>query len=175
MKKGLFGLFLFAIAIVSMSFVYATYKKFPAEEKVDKIAWMTFEEAVEANKKAPKKMVIDMYTSWCGWCKVMDRETFTDPDVIEYINKHFYAVKFDAEQKEPIEFQGKTYEFVNAGRRGIHTLAYSLMQGKASYPSFVFLDENFKNLGVSKGFKKPEAFMVDLKKVGEYQGASSSY
>ena len=113
-----------------------------------------------------------MYTDWCGWCKVMDRETFTDEEVIKYINEHFYAVKFNAEQKEPIEYDGKTYNYVASGRRGIHTLAYSLLQGRASYPSFVFLDEELNHLGVSRGFKKPDAFMVDLKKVGEYNKAN---
>lgn len=175
MKKGLFGFALLGFMLISMSFVYTTFKSFPSENTDAEINWLTFEEAVKAQEKQPRKIVIDMYTDWCGWCKVMDRETFSDPEIIEYVNKHFYAVKFNAEQKEPITFQGKTYNFVNTGRRGIHTLAYSLMQGKASYPSFVFLDEKFNNLGVSKGFKKPDAFISDLKQVAEYKGSSSSY
>ena len=123
------------------------------------IKWYTFEEAIAAHRKNPKKIFIDTYTDWCRWCKVMDQKTFTNPDVIRYLNKNFYAVKFNAEQKEPVTFQGHTYEFVPSGRKGIHTLAYSLLDRQASYPSFVLLDEGLNRLGIIKGYKAPEPFL----------------
>jgi len=51
-----------------------------------KINWMSFEEAYELNKTQPKKIFIDMWTYWCGWCKRMDATTFTNPVVVEYMN-----------------------------------------------------------------------------------------
>ena len=62
------------------------------------IQWLTMEEAYEKTQKEPKKILVDVYTDWCGWCKVMDRGTFRDEKVVAYVNEHYYAVKFDAEQ-----------------------------------------------------------------------------
>ncbi|MGV3585410.1 MAG: thioredoxin family protein, partial [Adhaeribacter sp.] len=70
--------------------------------KKGKINWLSLEEAAVLNKKEPRKMVIDVYTDWCGWCRKMDQSTFSDPEVADYVNKNFYAVKLDAEGKKPI-------------------------------------------------------------------------
>ena len=125
----------------------------------DKIQWYTLEEAMKANKKNPKKLFIDFYTDWCGWCKVMDNKTFTDAQVINYMNENFYAVKFNAEQKEAITFKGKEYQFLNAGKRGIHSFAYETLDRTASYPSFVILDEKLNKHGIIKGYRTPEQFL----------------
>jgi thioredoxin-related protein len=124
------------------------------------IKWMTFEEAVKKAEtdKNPKNIFIDFYTSWCGWCKVMDKQTFTDPNVIELMNKYFYPVKFDAEGKDPITFKGQQFVFVPEGRNGYHQLAADFMQGKMSYPTFMFLNPKFEVITPISGFVKPEDF-----------------
>src|SRR3954463_14417926 len=76
------------------------------------IHWMTFKEALAKNEKAPKKIFIDVYTDWCGWCKKMDASTFTNDSIIQYMNKNFYAVKLDAETKDTIKYKGVDYVFV---------------------------------------------------------------
>ena len=63
-----------------------------ADEK-PKIKWLTFEQAVELSQKEPRKILIDIYTDWCGWCKKMDAATYMHPKIVEYINTHYYAVK----------------------------------------------------------------------------------
>ncbi len=128
----------------------------------DKINWVSWEEAVELNKKDPKKMFIDVYTDWCGWCKKMDKSTFTDPEIVKYMNENFYAIKFNAEQKEDISWNGTTFKFVKSGRRGAHELASALLNGRLGYPSFVLLDEEFARIMISPGFKKPPQLQKEL-------------
>ncbi len=123
----------------------------------DKINWMTWDEVQVAMKKKPKKVWVDVYTGWCGWCKVMDKKTFTNPDVIKYMNENFYAVKFDAEVRESIRFMGNVYKFVpppEGGRNGTNKLAIELLRGNLSYPSMVFMDENFQNPIVIPGYQR---------------------
>jgi len=134
-----------------------------------KVPWMSWEEAVQkaSTEAEPKKMFIDVYTDWCGWCKKMDKDTFQDSEVAAYMTENFYMVKLDAEQKEPIEFGGKTYTFVASGRRGYHQLAAALLQGKLSYPTVVFLDENLKMLSPVPGYQKPDAFLKIARYFGE--------
>ena len=87
-------------------------------------------------------MIIDLYTDWCGWCKVMDRNTFTDSDVISHINNNFVAIKFDAEYQNSVTFNNNLYKYVRSGRKGINALAYYLSEGNLSYPVPIFFDEN---------------------------------
>ncbi len=133
------------------------------------IQWMTFEEAVAMTKNEgnTKKVFIDVYTDWCGWCKKMDKDTFQNPEVAQYMQENFYMVKFNAEGKEPIEFDGRTFEYVPSGRRGYHQLAAALLQNRLSYPTVVFLDENMKMLSPVPGYQKVQPFMQIAKYFGE--------
>lgn len=128
----------------------------------EEIKWYTWEEAHELSKTAPKKVFVDLYTNWCGWCKKMDATTFKNPEVVKYLNQNFYPVKFNAEQKETIVFNDKEFEFVNAGRRGVHQLAYALLDGRLGYPAFVLLDESFARIMISPGFKREAQLMKEL-------------
>lgn len=128
----------------------------------ESIKWYTWEEAYDLSKTAPKKVFIDLYTDWCGWCKKMDATTFQDPEVIKFLNDNFYAVKFDAEQKEAIVFGDKTYEFMPGGRKGVHQLAYALLDGRMGYPAFVMLDESYARILISPGYKQGPQLMKEL-------------
>lgn len=139
------------------------------------IEWMTWEQAIKASEKNPKKIFVDVYTDWCGWCKRMDKSTFTDPKVASYINKHFYAVKFDAEQKEEIVYKGKTLKYMAAGRRGVHELAYALLDGRLGYPAFVYLDENQDRITISPGYKTPEVIITELEFIAGEHYKTTSY
>lgn len=125
------------------------------------INWMSWDEAVNLSQTEanPKKMFVDVYTDWCGWCKKMDKDTFQDPKVAAYMTKTFYMVKLDGEGKEPIVYQGKTFNYVPSGKRGYHELAAALLKNKLSYPTVVFLDEELNMLSPVPGYQKVGPFM----------------
>jgi thioredoxin-related protein len=157
--------FLFALAIVAIfSFTAST----PAPQAVEALHWYTFEEATELNKTKPKKMMIDIYTEWCGWCKRMDKSTFVDPTVTAYIKENFYPVKLDAEQRSNIIFGRDTFTYVETGNgKGINTLAYSLLDGKLGYPTVVYLDEQYRRIMISPGYKETPDMLKELKFASE--------
>jgi thioredoxin-related protein len=128
------------------------------EAAPETINWLTIEEAEAAAKKEPRKVIIDVYTDWCGWCKRMDKTTFQNPKLAAYVNAHFYAVKLDGEEKDSLTFLGKKYGFVSQGRRGYNMLPATLMNGKMSYPTVVFLDEELKMIQPIPGYQAPESF-----------------
>ena len=134
-----------------------------------KIGWMTWEEAITQSEKdsVPKKMFLDLYTDWCGWCKRMDQTTFADINVAQFINKNYYPVKMDAEMRDTIFYSGNAFANSNpdpkeSKRKGVHMLAYSLLDGSLSYPSYVVLDENKARITILKGFKSVEDLMASL-------------
>ncbi len=153
MQKVLFSLlFIFAVSLTAQE-----------------VTWLSWDEAYTLSKsdKNPKKIFIDVYTDWCGWCKKMDKDTFQNPEVAAYMKANFYMVKLDAEGKEDITYNGKTFKFVPQGRRGYHEFAAALLQGKMSYPTVVFLDENFGMLSPVPGYQKVEPFMQIARYFGE--------
>ncbi|HRY99107.1 MAG TPA: DUF255 domain-containing protein [Bacteroidales bacterium] len=130
----------------------------PAVE-TEKVKWMSIQEAYALQAQSPKKIFIDVYTNWCGWCKRMDASTFSDPTIVRYMNAHYYNVKLDAETSKEITLAGQKYVNPNPeGRRSTHQLAATLLGGQMSYPSYVFLDEKSEKLTVVKGYMQSDAF-----------------
>ncbi|MFT6441289.1 MAG: thioredoxin-related protein [Salibacteraceae bacterium] len=128
-------------------------------QEAPSINWLTIEEAQEAMKTQKKKIFIDLYTDWCGWCKKMDASTFKDANVVQFMNQYYYAVKFNAEQKDSVNFNNFGFYNLNpGGKRGTHLFAYSLLDGQMSYPSYALLDENMSRIHVIAGYKQTTPF-----------------
>lgn len=133
------------------------------------IQWMSMQQALEAQKENPKKIFMDVYTNWCGPCKLLDKKTFHNSDVVSYVNEHFYAVKFNAEGNETFVYQGHTfsnpgYKEGARGRNSRHIFANSLRV--SGYPSMVFFDEKSNIIFPITGYHTPKDLEVYLKVVG---------
>lgn len=134
----------------------------------DGIRWMSMNEALEAQKETPKKILMDVYTSWCGPCKLLDKNTFGNKDVIKYVNKNYYPVKFNAEGTESVTYQDFTYTNPNyqeerKGRNSQHLLAHALKI--TGYPTIVFFKENGDLIQPVVGYKTPEQIEIFLKMI----------
>ena len=127
------------------------------------VNWMTITDVESAMKKEKRKVMVDLYTSWCGWCKRMDKATFQNPEIADYLNEKFYAVKFNAEDQNTINFKGENHKFVAAGRKGYNELAHKFANGRMSYPTIAFLDENLDRIDSYPGYKQPQQFDPLLK------------
>lgn len=125
------------------------------------VKWYTIQEAEKLVKTNPRPLVIDTYTDWCGWCKKLDQETFSNPVIAEILNTKFYPVKFNAEGKEPVMFLGRN--FVNDGKSGkSHQLAIALLQGQMSYPNLVFFNEKMQLVTNVPGYREAREMEVLL-------------
>ncbi len=157
--------FLNIFLVSSIFFIISDKTSLANPPEKNKVNWLSFEEAEASMKQNPKKVYIDMYTSWCHWCKVMDKETLSNPNVIEYLNKNYYAIKFNAESKEDVVFGGKVYKYDT--QRRAHELAIELMKGKLTFPTSVFLEEGFIQAQPVPGMLKLHDMEMILKYLGE--------
>jgi len=140
-----------------------TAKATPVNDK--EIEWLSWDDVQIKMKKEPRKVWVDVYTDWCGWCKRMDATTFKNPELIKYMNTKFYAVRFNAEKMDSIRFLGTLYTI----QPQTHTneLAVKWMNGQLSYPTGIFMEESFMNPQPVPGYHPvPEMEMI-LKFLGE--------
>ena len=146
------------------SIMILAFTSFRIPEK-EKVQWLSIAEMQLAYSKNPKPILVDVYTTWCGWCKVMDKQTYNNEKVAAYINEKYYAVKFDAESKEPVAWNGKQYAY-NAQNK-VNDMAVYLLYGQMSYPSTVFLSSIDAQPAPLPGFLKPKEIESPLKFFGE--------
>ena len=157
MNKLLFSLIALGTVLITASFVL------PEEEvkKEQGINWVTIEEAQELTQQEPRKIIMDIYTDWCGWCKKMDKTTFSDEKVVAYVNENFYAVKFNAEADKTFSFKGQEFtnpEFTRALRVG-------------GYPTTVFFSEDFGKFQPVSGYRKAGEFLKMLETFNQAEPA----
>jgi thioredoxin-related protein len=144
------------------------FLSFVSLASAQKINWMTMNEALAAQAKNPKKIFMDVYTTWCGPCKLLDKNTFSDKKVIKFINENYYAVKFNGEGNEEITYQDFTYrnpryQPERKGRNTTHYFADALRL--SGYPSLVFFEENGKLIQAIPGYKTPKQLEIYLKMI----------
>lgn len=137
----------------------------PKPAPAAKVNWMSFEKVASLMKTKPRKVYVDMYTDWCHWCKVMDKKTLSNPNVVSYLNENFYCIKFNAESKNDVTYKGITYSYDK--KRKAHELAIELMQGRLSFPTSVFLEEHFKTGQPVPGYLKVQDLEMILKYMAE--------
>ncbi len=160
-------LLLFAFLTLSTSWV-------TAQEDKPQIDWITWQEAEKRMADEPRKVLVDVYTKWCGPCKMMNQTTFQDPTVVEYVNKHYYAIKFDAEGPETVEFKGSVfknegYDPNKTGRNSTHDLTRAIapVNGRIAYPTIVYMNEDFQIVTPVQGFQKTPQIMPILSFIAE--------
>ena len=157
------------LSMLFLTFGYATLSAQQASEKcMDKILWMSLDDAFQKTKIQKRKVLIELYIDHCSWCKKMENETFSQDYIAQYINENYYPVRFDAQSKADITFKGKTYKYIaESNKQGYHQLAAELMRGKMGYPTIVFLDEEMNIIQPIQGYKDPEIFEAIITYFGQ--------
>ena len=119
------------------------------------IEWTTIENASQL-KDNTKLYFVDFYTHWCGWCKRMDKDVFTDSTVIKLINRYYVPVKFNAEGNSEFVWKGTKYvgtPVPPGGRPTLHSFTRSMLGKQLGFPSFVIYDRNRSTLNVIQGYQ----------------------
>ncbi|MFZ9955096.1 MAG: DUF255 domain-containing protein [Flavobacteriales bacterium] len=127
------------------------------------IHWINFNQLDKLQQIQKKPVLVDVYTDWCGWCKQLDITTYADPNIVNYVNSAFYAVKFNAETRDSITYKGKKYYNRGQGTRSTHELAVYLMGQQLSYPTTIFLNQESTPSLIVPGYQAPNdmaAFLV---------------
>ncbi len=111
--------------------------------------WFNFAEGSSKALKEKKPFFVDVYTDWCGVCKKMDKDTFSDPDVKAYRDKRFISVKLNAEDpKDSFKWNGRQFtapEFSESLR----------VEG---YPTILFFDKDGKLITALPGYADAKMF-----------------
>ncbi|MDR1006928.1 MAG: thioredoxin domain-containing protein [Bacteroidales bacterium] len=158
----------FAAVVLSIGGLYA-------QEKINWTDIQTSQKQIAQPENKGKLIFVDCFTSWCGWCKVMDSKTFADKTITALMNHYFISVKFDAEQKEDVNFADKTYKYVKQGRGGINLLTVELLGNKIGYPSFVILNNDLTKKQVLTGYYPKEEFEKQIIFICEGYDKKMSY
>lgn len=142
---------LFALGVI---FVCGSFKI-----NVDELKWLDWNTGYTLAKKSNKIVLVDAYTDWCGWCKKMDKDTYTNPKIIGILNKDFVVIKFNPEIKDAVyELEGQKV----SGRE----LFAQLTQGKSTgFPTTYFIEPNKKQIQIAAGYLGPDDFEKVLEQI----------
>jgi thioredoxin-related protein len=128
------------------------------------LSWKSFDEGILLAGQTNKKILVDVYTDWCSWCKKMDSDVYTDKEVIGALNASFVLVKLNAESDKTVNYKGKALtERQFAGTVGV-----------TGYPSTLFFESSGKPITLLPGFVPAPKFLPILRYIGEnhYQSVS---
>ena len=128
------------------------------------VEWLTVDQAADKLQQEKRPVLIDLYTTWCGWCKEMDRKTYSSKKVAAYLEEKFYTVKVDAETRAVITWQGRTYAYSPQYRS--NEFALYLTHGRLEFPTTIIIPPGDAPQAIP-GFMEPGDMEPLLKYFGE--------
>jgi len=131
----------------------------------DALQWISLGEASSKMKGEKRMVLIDLYTDWCSWCKVMDKNTYTNKELIKYVNEKFYAVKLNAETRETLSWYGKDFGYDDHYK--VNTYALYLTRGQLAFPTTVIIPSDGSAPQAIPGYLKAPEMELILKYFGE--------
>lgn len=159
-----------AILIVTVSMIASSYRHFSPAKSV--VNWRSVTSAKSDWNAHKKPILVDIFTDWCHYCKLMDATTYSNDSVISYMNDHFHSVRINAENQAELWWMGKTYHYIPKFK--LNELAIYLTNGNIVYPTTVLIGINgeMKPVGGSLTVNELECL---LKYFGENQGGKISW
>ena len=145
-------------------FLFSSFTNSSLFEK-EKVHWISIEEMQVKMKTEKRPVLVDLYTNWCYWCKVMDKKTYNNSKVISYINDHFYAVKLNAETKDTVVWNDRKFAF-NANDK-INDFSIYVTQGQLAFPNTIIFPKPDQQPASIPGYMQPKEIEVILKYFGE--------
>ncbi|MDR6237300.1 thioredoxin family protein [Aureibacter tunicatorum] len=142
-------IFFAAACLLTVNLVWALSNDSKDEGKVK---WHSITEVEKLSKDDPRPILVKVYTDWCGWCKKMDKDTFDDSTVADYINENYYAVKLNAESTTPFKFKGES----------LTPKAFAQKYGVRGFPTTIFFGKNFTSPNVIPGYQDAKKFQKTL-------------
>jgi thioredoxin-related protein len=165
MKKTAFVLVVLVVIGIGVYSIADTEAFLRRDRPAAPLTWLSFQQGLEESSKHNKKMLVDVYTDWCSWCKKMDKEVYTDEHVIELLKQHFVVVKLNAESSKQLTYNGQKFteqEFARA-------------LGIDGYPTTVFFQADAKPITRIPGFMEAGTFLNVLQYIGEDHYRTTSY
>ena len=122
----------------------------------DKLEWLAFDAAAARAKDQKKHLIVDIYTTWCGWCRVMEQQTYADSEVVAYLRENFVLAKVNGESSAKLRWLGKE----------LTERQFARAVGVTGYPATYFMKPDAELLGGMGGFLRPPEFMIYARFVG---------
>ncbi len=136
-----------------------------SQENNPKLKWLNFNDAVKVSEKSNKKLLVDVYTDWCSWCKKMDSNVYANEKVLEYLNKYFVVVKLNAEGKTTVNFKDTIYSAAE----------FSQGMGVTGYPATLFFTANGNPITLLPGYVEAPMFLNVLRYISESRYEKESF
>ena len=122
----------------------------------EKLEWLAFDAATARAKDQKKHLIVDIYTTWCGWCRVMEQQTYADSEVVAYLRENFVLAKVNGESSAKLRWRGEE----------LTERQFARAVGVTGYPATYFMKPDAELLGGMGGFLRPPEFMIYARYVG---------
>lgn len=121
------------------------------------LTWLPYNEGLLKAEKESKYVLIYFYTNECGWCKKMDKETYSNEEVQKILSDKFVAIKINAKSENKVVEKGKK----------ISERELAIMYQVSGYPTTWFLESNHDWIAPLPGYAAAEQFIKVIKYIGE--------
>ncbi len=149
------------IGIVMIAAVLAATAAALADGKGDStktaLPWKPFDAGFAEARSSGKKIMLDVYTDWCVWCKRLDQNVYSNPAVADYLRKHYVIIKLNAESSAKVRYKDTTYTSAD----------FAMGLGVTGYPTIYFFDSSGEPLDKLGGYVEADRFLPIIRFFGE--------
>lgn len=119
--------------------------------------WLSYTEGLALAENENKYVLIYFYTDWCSWCKKMDKEVFSDKEIIETMSQNFVSIRINTEAESKVVENGKE----------ITERELAKLYQVSGVPAIWFLESDRKRIAPLPGYVAPQQFKIVLNYIGE--------